>query len=151
MRDVVIVGGGVMGVEERIQELLGPTLRRLTQGLPKQELQLIEKEAMECEYALWNEIQLIEQQLSPETTTTIEKDILSQVELWNPKWKKQPSLQQQPLLKKQKLNPTTTTTPTTTGTHNTSTHSNKNKNDTPASSTNNNHNNKRLQSVNFGL
>jgi len=51
----------------RVQSLIKPTLYRLTEGLPRHELKLMENEAKECEAALLEEIRILEQAIGINT------------------------------------------------------------------------------------
>ena len=50
-----------------VQSLIKPTLYRLTEGLPRHELKLMENEAKECEAALLEEIRILEQTIGINT------------------------------------------------------------------------------------
>jgi hypothetical protein len=49
--------------EEAIKDILPPTLYRLTEALPKTELDVIIQEALACEFALEKEIELLEREI----------------------------------------------------------------------------------------
>jgi len=66
-------------LEEQASALIDPALLRLTEGLPRWELDLVVKEADECEKALLKEIDMLEQAAAAKRASMMSSNLDSQV------------------------------------------------------------------------